>query len=200
MSMCCQIATGAMRVFELIVALLQAAVIRPPPPHEVLHRAPPRCITSHSRMEDAFAAAPLRDAVIAAMRRQLASGRQVGIAVAVYHHGQEICHVCGGMFRAAGSGWGRDWSPVDGDTLFMGYSVVKGVAATCLMSCVDRGEVSYQQPVSAVWPAFAARGKSAVTVADAVSHRAGAYITSVRALCACVRACATHARGRAVRM
>jgi CubicO group peptidase (beta-lactamase class C family) len=137
--------------------------------------------------------------LFAAMRRQLASGRQVGIAVVVYHHGQEICHVCGGIFRAAGSGWGRDWSPVDGDTLFMGCSAVKGVAATCLMSCVDRGEVSYQQAVSAVWPAFAARGKSAVTVADAVSHRAGAYITSVRAralsLSFSVRACVrrTHA-------
>ena len=142
--------------------------------NQILRRAPPRCTTPHSHAEDAFAAAPLRDAVIAAMERQLASGRQVGIAVAVYHHGQEICHVCGGVFRAAGSGWERAWTPVDGDTLFMGYSIVKGVAATCLMSSVDRGEVSYQQPVSAVWPAFAARGKGAVTVADAVSHRAGA--------------------------
>jgi len=78
------------------------------------------------------------------------------------------------VFRdAASGGWQAHWKPVQHDTLFMGFSVVKGVTATCLMSCVDESELAYDQPISSVWPAFAGGGKQEITVADAVSHRAG---------------------------
>ena len=163
------------RMCEFSTALLQAALIRPPPPEEILRLAPPRCmLAGRSAHSDANAkhdlvVGPLRDALIATLRRQLTSGTQCGVAVCVYWHGVPVAHVCGGgdpnnmpcsyaprkasrvcsktnaVYRATGSGWQAKWQPVQQDTLFMGYSVVKGVAATCLMSCVDAGEVAYDQ-------------------------------------------------------
>jgi CubicO group peptidase (beta-lactamase class C family) len=53
----------------------------------------------------------------------------------------------------------------------MPWSVSKGIAAAALLSCVDNGLVAYDQPVADVWPAFASKGKHAITVQDAVSHR-----------------------------
>lgn len=161
------------RICEFFTALLQAALIRPPLPQQILRQAPPRCMLGERKTElkDEYkvVAASLRDALIATLRRQLASGTQCGVAVCVYWHGQPVAHVCGGgmvkvnnmtdmtaalphsraktntVFRDAASGWLAQWRPVQGDTLFMGYSVVKGVAATCLMACVDDGEVAYDQ-------------------------------------------------------
>jgi CubicO group peptidase (beta-lactamase class C family) len=55
----------------------------------------------------------------------------------------------------------------------MPWSVSKGIAAAGLLSCVDRGLVSYTQPVADIWPEFAAKGKHTISVQDAVSHRIG---------------------------
>lgn len=161
------------RICEFFTALLQAALIRPPLPQQILRQAPPRCMLGECKaglnVKHNLVAASLRDALIATVRRQLASGTQCGVAVCVYWHGQPLAHVCGGgmvkvnnvtdmtvalphahaktntVFRDAASGWLAQWRPVQRDTLFMGYSVVKGVAATCLMACVDNGEVAYDQ-------------------------------------------------------
>ena len=106
------------------------------------------------------------------MRSQLAAGTQIGMAVSVYYKGQEVAHVCGGVYRSMG-GARDEWKAVDPNTLFMSYSVCKGVAATGLMTCVDRGECRYLDTVSALWPEFKRGGKGNVTIADAISHRAG---------------------------
>ena len=176
------------RLCEIATALLQLVWLRPPAPQEILRCAPPRSVQqqlgAYIQLPGGrrFATAPLSDALVAAVERQLASGTQVGMAVAVYWHGQLVAHICGGVYRAAGTGWGAEWRPVQPDTLFMGFSVVKGVAATCLLTAVDRGEVSYQHPVASVWPGFAGSGKLHVSVADAVSHRAGLSNPSSRAI------------------
>lgn len=94
------------------------------------------------------------------------------MAISVYYKGQEVAHVCGGVYRSMG-GARDEWKAVDPNTLFMSYSVCKGVAATGLMTCVDRGECRYLDTVSALWPEFKRGGKGNVTIADAISHRAG---------------------------
>lgn len=64
---------------------------------------------------------------------------QVGMSVSVFSQGREIATVCGGVCQHMDGG-GGSWHAVDDRTLFMSYSVVKGVAATALATCVDAGE------------------------------------------------------------
>ena len=60
-----------------------------------------------------------------------------------------------------------------GDTLFCPFSVTKAITATLLHIQAERGLVEYEAPVAKYWPEFAANGKEATTVRDALSHRAG---------------------------
>ena len=62
---------------------------------QVLRQAPPRCVlTTESpniiQLSNGaeVATAPLRDALLAALHKQIASGRQVGMAVVVYWRGE----------------------------------------------------------------------------------------------------------------
>lgn len=64
----------------------------------------------------------------------------------------------------------RDWQA---DTLVPVYSTGKAIAALVMARLVDRGLLDYDAPVADYWPEFAAGGKSAVTVAEALSHQAG---------------------------
>jgi CubicO group peptidase (beta-lactamase class C family) len=66
---------------------------------------------------------------------------------------------------------------VQADTLFPSFSTTKGVAATALHILADRGIIDYQAPVAKYWPEFAANGKGAITVAQAMSHQAGLHTT-----------------------
>jgi CubicO group peptidase (beta-lactamase class C family) len=69
----------------------------------------------------------------------------------------------------------EDPRPVQADTLFSSFSTTKGVAATALHILADRGLIDYDAPVARYWPAFAANGKGAITVAQAMSHQAGLH-------------------------
>lgn len=58
-------------------------------------------------------------------------------------------------------------------TLIPVYSTGKAIAALVIAKLVDRGLLDYDAPVADYWPEFAGGGKSAVTVAQALSHQAG---------------------------
>src|SRR3954454_12584323 len=66
----------------------------------------------------------------------------------------------------------RPWTP---QTVAISFSTTKGVASTVIHRLADRGLVSYDEPVAAYWPEFAAGGKGRVTVRDLLSHRAGLW-------------------------
>ncbi|HEY1479531.1 MAG TPA: serine hydrolase domain-containing protein [Gaiellales bacterium] len=70
----------------------------------------------------------------------------------------------------ADPGAGRAWQE---DTLQLVFSGTKGLAAACLALLADRGELALDAPVARYWPAFGQAGKGAITVAEALSHRAG---------------------------
>ncbi|MGF7150113.1 CubicO group peptidase (beta-lactamase class C family) [Sphingomonas zeicaulis] len=92
---------------------------------------------------------------------------EVGAAVAIFLRGDPVVDLWGGVADpVAGSPWRRD-------TLALGYSATKGMAATCLAILIDRGLVAVDEPVATYWPAFAANGKAGVTVGMALSHQAG---------------------------
>jgi CubicO group peptidase (beta-lactamase class C family) len=92
---------------------------------------------------------------------------EVGLQVAVYHENDLVVDAWGGI---ADETTGR---PVDGETLFPVFSVVKAVTATALHIQAERGLLAYDQPIARYWPEFAAEGKAHATIRDALSHRLG---------------------------
>ena len=103
----------------------------------------------------------------------VADGRHLGLQAAAYKDGALIVDAWAGTM-----GPGDD-RPVNHDSLFCSYSTTKGVAAAALHLLADRGLIDYDAPVARYWPAFAANGKSEVTVAQAMSHQAGLHTTPV---------------------
>ncbi|GAC1533594.1 MAG: serine hydrolase domain-containing protein [Herpetosiphon sp.] len=95
------------------------------------------------------------------------SGAEVGVQVAAYIDGALAVDAWAGV---ADETTGR---LVDGTTLFTSWSTTKGFVATCLHILVDRERVDYDAPVAAYWPAFAAHGKAATTIRQAITHQAG---------------------------
>jgi CubicO group peptidase (beta-lactamase class C family) len=98
----------------------------------------------------------------------LAGGEDIGASVAVYHRGRLMVDLVGGSFD------GGD-QPYGADTLQLVFSTTKGITATAVAMCVDRGLLSYDEPVSTYWPEFAAHGKGEATVAQLLSHQCGLF-------------------------
>jgi len=109
------------------------------------------------------------EALRGAIEANFAASGETGCSVAVYHHGRLVVDLV--------AGWVDPERTVayTADNLQVVFSTTKGIAATALAMCVDRGLVDYQRPVSHYWPEFGANGKENVTVAQMVSHRAGLY-------------------------
>ncbi len=99
-------------------------------------------------------------------RRQLES-TDGGAAVAVYHRGELVVDLWGGM-RTPDEPW-------DHDTVAMCFSTTKGVASAALHVLAGRGEVDYDERVATYWPEFAQNGKADVTVRQMMSHQAGLH-------------------------
>lgn len=91
-----------------------------------------------------------------------------GAAVCVYHRGRKVVDLWGGLRD-------RDGDPWEQDTLSVSFSTTKGVTATALHMCVDRGLVDYDDPVAKHWPGFAQNGKEGITVRHLLCHEAGLY-------------------------
>ncbi|MFM7094635.1 MAG: serine hydrolase domain-containing protein [Actinomycetota bacterium] len=109
------------------------------------------------------------EAVRAAIEANFASTGETGCSVAVFHRGRPVVDLVAGWVD-------QDHTlPYTADNLQVVFSTTKGIAATALAMCVDRGLVDYHKPVSHYWPEFGAHGKENVTVAQMVSHRAGLY-------------------------
>ena len=95
------------------------------------------------------------------------SPRFGGGALSVYVDGEPVVDVWTGWSDRQGE------VPWTADTGAMVFSASKGVAATVLHRLVDRGLLSYDEPVAKYWPEFAANGKAEITVRDMLRHRAG---------------------------
>ena len=94
-------------------------------------------------------------------------GREIGVQAAAYYRGELVLDACAGVMDP------DTQRPVCSDTLFSVMSASKGIVATCVHMLADRGLIDLEAPVCDYWPAFAAHGKSAVTVRDVLTHRAG---------------------------
>ena len=108
-------------------------------------------------------------AVLELLHAQIGAGRQIGVQVAAYLHGEPIIDV------GAGTLGPDDDRPVRNDSLFLSFSTTKGPSALVIHQLADRGIIEYAAPVAEYWPEFAQNGKGAITVAQAMSHQAGLH-------------------------
>jgi CubicO group peptidase (beta-lactamase class C family) len=106
-------------------------------------------------------------AVKALLEELVASGEELGLQVAAYKDGRLVIDTWAGV---ADPSTGR---PVDGDTLFTVFSTTKGISCAAVHMLAERGMLGYEDRVSRFWPAFAARGKSEVTIRQVLDHSAG---------------------------
>ncbi len=110
---------------------------------------------------------PNLDAVRVAFAENFASRGELGASVSVWQHGAEILSLS--------HGW-RDRQrsvPWTADTLVLLWSITKGLAAACLLHALHADAIPLDTPVAHLWPEFAQAGKTAITLAQLLSHRAG---------------------------
>lgn len=106
---------------------------------------------------------PVRDAVA----RNFAEGLELGAAFAVLIEDEIAVDLWAGWRdRRRTLAWERD-------TLVPVFSTTKPVAALVVAHLSGRGMIDFEAPLAHYWPEFAARGKGAYTVAEALSHQAG---------------------------
>ena len=92
---------------------------------------------------------------------------EVGAACSVYHHGEKVVDLWGGV---ADEESGRPWAE---DSIIVVASSTKGATAICANLLAQRGELDLDAPVARYWPEFAAGGKQDIPVRYLLSHEVG---------------------------
>jgi CubicO group peptidase (beta-lactamase class C family) len=106
-------------------------------------------------------------AVMHAFVQNFTERGDVGAACAVYVDGRIVIDLWAGVAdRRTGKPWHANTAAVI-------FSCSKGVLAICAYVLAQQGLLDLDAPVARYWPEFAAHGKGAITVRQAMSHRAG---------------------------
>jgi CubicO group peptidase (beta-lactamase class C family) len=106
-------------------------------------------------------------AVLDAFAANFTKRHDLGAACAVYVDGRPAVDLWGGIADAR---TGRVW---DRNTAAVIFSCSKAILAICTYLLVEEGRIDLDQPIADYWPGFGQRGKAAITVREALSHRAG---------------------------
>jgi CubicO group peptidase (beta-lactamase class C family) len=109
----------------------------------------------------------LQEKIQSLLEGLVASGRERGAQVVVYHRGKRIVSVWAGTANV------ETGAAVTEDTLFPAFSTTKGVMATLIHLLAERGRIDYDAPIAAYWPEFAVNGKEKITVRHAMNHTSG---------------------------
>jgi CubicO group peptidase (beta-lactamase class C family) len=96
----------------------------------------------------------------------IASGREEGIQLCVYHHGQMIVDITRGTRDDAGT-------PLTPDDLVLVWSTSKGITATAMHILAERKLIEYDDAVARYSPSSARHGKDAISIRHIMSHTAG---------------------------
>jgi CubicO group peptidase (beta-lactamase class C family) len=105
--------------------------------------------------------------VAQAFAAAIMSGASLGAGCTIIHRGEVLVDLHGGWKdRTRAAAW-------DADDIALVYSLTKGLTGIAAAVAVSRGLFAYDEPVAAIWPEFAAQGKGAVTVGEALSEQAG---------------------------
>ncbi len=107
------------------------------------------------------------EAALLAFQENFSSRGEIGAAAAVWNeNGEKMC-LSGGFQDKERS---KPWEP---DTPALVWSATKGPASACLLHALDCAGIPLDSAVAAVWPAFAANGKEAVTFRMLLHHQSG---------------------------
>lgn len=109
----------------------------------------------------------VQDQVQAAIDELVGSGAERGVQVAAYRHGELLVDAVAGV---ADPRTGRLVTP---DTPFYNWSIGKGATSTVVHVLAERGALTYDLRIADVWPEFAAHGKGAATLRQALTHTLG---------------------------
>jgi CubicO group peptidase (beta-lactamase class C family) len=101
-----------------------------------------------------------------ALAETLASGSEVGAALAVYVGKRAVIDLWAGHADAART---RPWTR---DTIVNLFSVGKAVGAICALRLVEAGLLDLDAPVAHYWPEFAQEGKGRIRVRHLLTHQA----------------------------
>lgn len=104
-----------------------------------------------------------------AFRANFAHRNELGAACAVFHRGEKVVDLWGGIRNAE---TGQPW---EADTMVLVYSATKGLAAMTMAVAHSRGWLDYDERVAAYWPEFAQHGKEGITVRQLLAHQAGLF-------------------------
>jgi len=107
------------------------------------------------------------DKVAEALGEELASGNEVGAAIAIDVDGESVLDIWGGYADAAKT---VPWAE---DTIVNVWSSTKTVTSLAGLMLADRGLLDLDAPVATYWPEFAANGKQGVRVRHVLSHTSG---------------------------
>ncbi|HZJ25691.1 MAG TPA: serine hydrolase domain-containing protein [Acidimicrobiia bacterium] len=91
----------------------------------------------------------------------------VGAACCVYHDGAAVVHLWAGLSDPTED---REWTE---NTIQLVFSATKGATAVCVHLLAQQEMLDLDEPITAVWPEFAAHGKDAITLRMVMCHRAG---------------------------
>lgn len=91
----------------------------------------------------------------------------LGSGCAAYVDAKPVVDLWGGIAdRRTGTPWGENTAAVI-------FSVSKGILAICAYLLAQEDQLELDAPIARYWPAFGAHGKEAITVRQAMAHRAG---------------------------
>ena len=108
-----------------------------------------------------------------AFAENFARRNELGAACCIYHQGEKVVDLWGGIRNAA---TGEPWEE---DTMVLVFSATKGLAAMILAVAQSRGWLDYEERVCTYWPEFAQQGKEKVTVRQLLAHQAGLFAFDV---------------------
>jgi len=112
--------------------------------------------------------APEFTGMLDAFRANFTERDEVGASVCLVLAGEPVVDLWGGWTSPATEA--EPAAAWEQDTISIVYSCTKGAAALCLHRLVEQGKIAYETKVADVWPAFAAGGKEATTVAMMLCH------------------------------
>ena len=109
------------------------------------------------------------EAVREAFRENFSHRKELGAACCVYHHGEKVVDLWGGIRNKT---TGEPWEE---DTMVVVWSATKGLAAMTLALAHSRGWLDYGERVCTYWPEFAQQGKETISVRQLLAHQAGLF-------------------------
>ncbi|NUO59872.1 MAG: beta-lactamase family protein [Hamadaea sp.] len=96
----------------------------------------------------------------------ITTGRETGLQVTAYHHGNLLTDAVAGHADHQG----RAVTP---DTPFFAFSIGKGLTGAAIHLLADRGHLDDDLRLADVWPEFAQHGKDTITLRHVLTHSAG---------------------------